>query len=102
VTRKQVHIIVTGRVQMVGFRYNAINSATEHGLVGWVRNTRDGHVEIIAEGSAEGMEAFIKWCWIGPRGGLVEDVRVEWREPTGEFTRFDARYLGDRHDATNS
>ena len=91
-TVKQAHIVVTGRVQMVVYRYSAVSSATEHGLVGWVRNTRDGHVEIVAEGPAEGMEAFIKWCWIGPRAALVEDVRVEWREPTGEFTRFGVRY----------
>ncbi len=91
-TRKQAHIIVTGRVQMVGFRYNAISSATEHGLVGWVRNTRGDDVEIVAEGPAEGIDAFIKWCWIGSRAALVEDVRVEWREPTGKFTRFDIKY----------
>ena len=91
-TVKQAHIVVTGRVQMVVYRYSAVSSATEHGLVGWVRNTRDGHVEIVAEGPAEGMEAFIKWCWIGPRAALVEDVRVEWREPTGEFTRFGVKY----------
>ncbi len=91
-TVKQAHIVVTGRVQMVVYRYSAVSSATEHGLVGWVRNTRDGHVEIVAEGPAEGMDAFIKWCWIGPRAALVEDVRVEWREPTGKFTRFDVRY----------
>ncbi len=91
-TVKQAHIIVTGRVQMVGFRFTAISSAAEHGLVGWVRNTRDGHVEIVAEGPAEGVEAFIKWCWIGPSIALVEDVHVEWRNPTGKFTRFDGKY----------
>ncbi len=91
-TVKQAHIVVTGRVQMVGFRYNAVSSANEHGLVGWVRNTRGDDVEIVAEGPAEGMEAFIKWCWIGPAIALVEDVRVEWRKPTGKFTRFDVKY----------
>ncbi|MCH7921719.1 MAG: acylphosphatase [Nitrospinae bacterium] len=77
---------------MVGYRFSAVISATEHGLVGWVRNTRGDDVEIVAEGPAEGMDAFIKWCRIGARAALVEDVRVEWREPTGEFTRFDVRY----------
>ncbi len=91
-TVKQAHIIVTGRVQMVGFRFTAISSAAEHGLVGWVRNTRGDDVEIVAEGPAEGIDAFIKWCWIGPRAALVEDVRVEWRKPTGKFTRFDVKY----------
>ncbi len=91
-TVKQAHIVVTGRVQMVVYRYSAVSSATEHGLVGWVRNTRGDDVEIVAEGPDEGMEAFIKWCWIGSRAALVEDVRVEWREPTGEFTRFGVRY----------
>ena len=91
-TVKQAHIIVTGRVQMVGFRFTAVSIATEHGLVGWVRNTRGDDVEIVAEGPAEGVEAFIKWCWIGPSIALVEDVRVEWRKPTGKFTRFDVKY----------
>ena len=47
------HYLVKGRVQGVGFRWFVQREAAEIGLRGWVRNTEDGHVEIVAAGSAE-------------------------------------------------
>ena len=49
--RREVHF--TGRVQGVGFRYFVMNAAEELGLTGWVRNRRDGSVEVLAEGELE-------------------------------------------------
>ena len=49
---KQVrrHIIFSGRVQGVGFRYRAFYAAKEFGLAGWVRNLYDGTVEMEVQG----------------------------------------------------
>lgn len=91
-TVRRAEILVTGRVQGVGYRYSAIIRATQDGLVGWVRNTRGGDVEMVAEGPPAGVEAFIEWCRRGPSAARVDDVSVVWGEPTGEFTSFDVRY----------
>jgi acylphosphatase len=91
-TVRRAEILVTGRVQGVGYRFSVIHQASHHGLVGWVRNTQDGHVEIVAEGSPANMEAFVEWCWRGPSGARVDDVSVVWGEPTGEFADFDVRF----------
>ena len=51
-------IVVSGRVQGVGFRFFAQSAAVREGLHGWVRNLPDGRVEISAEGDAEALERF--------------------------------------------
>ena len=46
------HIMVAGRVQGVYFRDGTVRQARAQGLVGWVRNLRDGRVQIFAQGPA--------------------------------------------------
>jgi len=58
-------------------------------LVGWVKNTPDGKVEIVAEGDKEKLEELIAWCKKGPLFAKVENVEVEWQESTGEFSSFE-------------
>ena len=53
------HIIFAGRVQGVGFRFTAHRMAQRHALTGFVRNQRDGSVEMLAQGLAEDIEAAI-------------------------------------------
>ena len=89
---KRARILITGRVQGVGYRYSAVIRANQRGLVGWVRNTRDGHVEVVAEGPSGDLDAFIDWCRRGPSAAWVDEVRVDWEAPTGEFSGFDLRY----------
>jgi acylphosphatase len=67
------HYLVKGRVQGVGFRWFVQREAAEIGLRGWVRNTEDGHVEVVAAGSSEKAElkdALRK----GSRGSRVDAV----------------------------
>jgi acylphosphatase len=59
VNELHVHLIVSGRVQGVGFRYSTQSVAIELGLTGWVRNQSDGTVEIQVEGKKEKIEQFI-------------------------------------------
>jgi len=75
-----VHLIIKGRVQGVFFRATAKDVADETGVVGWVKNTKEGHVEIMASGKEEALQKFIAWCKIGPQKAIVNDVatrRVE-------------------------
>jgi len=67
-------LIVTGRVQGVGYRRWAEGEALRLGLDGWVRNRRDGSVEALVAGPDEAVAAFVAACRRGPRGAAVADV----------------------------
>lgn len=79
---------VLGRVQGVGFRVSAGYEARRLGLTGWVRNLPDGAVEALACGSAEGLAAFERWLWQGPRAARVASV-VAADAPPENFAQFD-------------
>lgn len=89
---ERVHLIVSGDVQAVGFRFTAIEVARDLGLVGWVRNNPDGTVEILAEGPKEKLENLITWAKKGPFLAKVDEVKTEWGKAIGEFENFDVRY----------
>jgi acylphosphatase len=80
---RRARVVVRGRVQAVGFRVSAQVRAGSLDLTGWVRNNPDGTVEAELEGPSDRVESLLDWFSRGPRGALVEDVRIEWREPLG-------------------
>ena len=84
----RLHARITGRVQGVGFRYYVMGEAETIGLSGWVRNRRDGSVEVVAEGEKEQLSSLVLSLKRGPRSSIVNDVKVEWLESTGEFKGF--------------
>lgn len=67
-------ILVSGRVQAVGFRDWAVRTARTEGVVGWVRNLTDGRVEMIASGEDDVLDRFIAACHDGPPRAEVEHV----------------------------
>lgn len=71
-----VQLLIKGRVQGVYYRASAKDKADELGVTGWVRNTRDGDVELLAVGSQDRIEAMIRWCHIGPPASKVTAVEV--------------------------
>jgi acylphosphatase len=85
---KRVHMVVTGRVQGVGFRYSTVREARRRGVRGWVRNAVDGTVEITAEGDETTLREFAAWCASGPPGARVdslEKIEVDGAEPLNGF-----------------
>ena len=86
----RVRVRIQGRVQGVFFRAEARARAESLGLAGWIRNARDGSVEAVFEGDEERVRSMVDWCGRGPSGARVDDVEVEWEEPTGE-TGFSVR-----------
>jgi acylphosphatase len=71
-----VHLLIKGKVQGVFYRQSAKEKANATGVTGWVRNTDDGNVEIIATGNDKALQAFIDWCHIGPLSAVVSEVNV--------------------------
>lgn len=88
---KRVHMLIHGEVQGVGFRYFAREIADELGIVGWVRNTSNGGVEVLAEGEEGRLARFVGQLKVGPRRAEVTEAEVTWRDPTGEFDVFYVR-----------
>jgi acylphosphatase len=85
----RAHIWVKGRVQNVGFRAHVEYSARQiGGLVGWVRNVGNDAVEAIAEGERDKVERLIAAMKQGPRSSRVDESKVDWENPTGEFSGF--------------
>jgi acylphosphatase len=87
----RVHIWVIGRVQGVGFRAFVMQSGAMFGLAGWVRNVGYNQVETVAEGPKAVLERFAEVVKTGPRASYVDEARLEWETPLGEFKGFDVR-----------
>jgi len=87
--RRRLHVFYTGRVQGVGFRYQAKVAAAGFEVTGVVRNLPDGRVELVAEGNADELEGFrqsIKDSGVGP---MIRREDVAWSDATGEFRGFE-------------
>ena len=73
---KTIQIIVAGCVQGVYFRKFTQRQAIKQQITGFVRNRRDGCVEIVACAKQEQLDDFIRWCQKGPLLAKVTDVFV--------------------------
>jgi len=85
--KKRVHVFYTGRVQGVGFRFTAEDLARDLGVCGWVKNLRNGGVEVVAEAEEEVLKDFL--------GRInqyftqyIQDADIKWLLATGEFKDF--------------
>lgn len=87
----RVRLIVSGRVQGVGFRYATREAATERGVAGWVRNLPDGAVEIVAQGAPAAVASMTAWASRGPRHAAVVGVNVETLDPAPGLAGFEIR-----------
>ncbi len=85
---KRVHVLVSGRVTGVGFRYFVERWAARLRLTGWVRNLPDEGVEIVAEGDERALLEFVGRLKEGPPFARVEDLGVEWESSSGDFPDF--------------
>jgi acylphosphatase len=83
------HLIISGRVQGVGFRYAMLATAERLGVTGWVRNRRDGTVEAVVDGDPTAVAAMIRWANTGPPGARVTGVAVGDAE--GQFGAFESK-----------
>ena len=78
---KQYHLIVSGHVQGVGFRYYTERLALNKQIKGWVRNLPDGTVELVAQGNEAPLSAFIQEIKNGPGFSQVKDVKIQEQTP---------------------
>jgi acylphosphatase len=72
--RTPVRLRIEGGVQGVGYRWWAVEAARSLGLDGWVRNRRDGSVEVLAIGDPTAIDDMAAACAMGPRAARVTAV----------------------------
>jgi acylphosphatase len=87
---KHLNITITGSVQGVFFRANALKEAQKYGIKGFIRNETSGDVYLEAEGIDEGLGHFLEWCGHGPEHAKVERLQIE-EAPILHFKVFEIR-----------
>ncbi len=88
----RVHLIIEGRVQGVFFRDSTRRQARSLGVTGWVRNMRNGNVEVVAEGPEDRVRQLVDWCRRGPSAARVDRVEEDREAHRGEFDDFSVTF----------
>jgi acylphosphatase len=86
----ELHCIISGRVQGIGYRDFVKNIGTEMNLRGFVANLPDGSVEVLAQGDLGVLKIFANHLQTGPDGSQVRGFYDEWRDTEKEFASFEA------------
>lgn len=93
VNRKmQMYILISGKVQGVGFRLFTQRSARELGINGYAKNLANGKVEVVAEGDKLHLNALVKKLKQGPRASRVDDLKIEERVYKEKYKSFGIEY----------
>jgi acylphosphatase len=88
----QLHIIVSGKVQGVGFRYFSQMKAVQYGVAGWAKNLADGSVEIMALGGKDQLDPFIEDLQIGNPFSKINNIEITESEVTESYRSFTIKY----------
>lgn len=70
------YIIISGKVQGVGFRYWLQNLASKKKVCGWVKNTKSGNVEALFTGKEKDVKELIKLCETGPSSAVIDSLQI--------------------------
>jgi len=92
VENKRYHILVYGIVQGVGYRYFAYRVANELGISGFVRNLRDGSVEVMAQGDEQSLTEFVDKLRKGPISAMVTDIKITELPVDPTLKRFEIKF----------
>ncbi len=90
--REELHAVVHGRVQGIGFRYFVVEHALALGLRGFARNLSNGDVEVLAQGPRSALERLLLLLRQGPSSAYVTEVTTTWRQPTEHVSGFHVRW----------
>ncbi len=78
-------LIISGRVQCVGYRDWMVRKASDLGVSGWVRNRIDGSVEALVVGDTAAVEELLRLCRRGPRMAEVVSIEEDLADPPEVF-----------------
>ena len=89
---KTYKVLLSGRVQGVGFRYFTESVASKYGINGYIGNTIDKKVEIVAQGEDEELKQFFEEIKKGPAFSIITDVKTEELESSKKYNIFEIKY----------
>jgi len=89
---RRLQAFFTGTVQGVGFRYTTERTARRYAVAGFVRNLKDGRVEILAEGEEPELNEFLRSVRESSLKHYIRGVETQWGTATGEFERFEVTF----------
>lgn len=88
---ESIEVIVTGKVQGVGFRDAAVRHAHLYKVNGWVRNAPNGSVELLLQGPINNIDLLLSWLHKGPEGAVVEGVETQRSYDDRKYSYFQLR-----------
>ena len=88
---ERVHVLYSGTVQGVGFRFTALRIARNLAIIGFVKNLHDGRVELVAEGELRELERLLEEIKTSGVGRYITNVTVDHQQATRGFSGFDVR-----------
>jgi len=88
---ERVEAFFEGMVQGVGFRFTAVRVSKDYSVTGFVRNLRDGRVQVIAEGEKAELQSFIRAIESRMKG-YVTGTKTSWAAATGQYSEFDIAF----------
>jgi len=86
------HLIISGLVQGVGYRWFVMRKAEEYNLKGYVRNLYNGDVEVEVEGYKPMIVDFVKELKVGPRAAHVTEVKIRWGKYENRYKDFQIKF----------
>jgi len=89
---KKTHLFISGYVQGVGFRWYVQRLAQGMNLCGFVKNLRDGRVEVVAEGNENSVEEFLKGLKEGSFEDGIEEIKKIEEKYEGEYSDFRIKF----------
>lgn len=90
--KMQLYVLISGKVQGVGFRNFTQLNASQLGVTGYAKNLANGKVEVVAEGDKVQLDALVDLLRKGPRYARVDSIEIDERAFTGEYKSFGIRY----------
>ncbi|MGM0902185.1 MAG: acylphosphatase [Bacillota bacterium] len=88
----QLQIVVSGKVQGVGYRYFAQMKAVQFGITGWVKNRSDGAVEMVTTGIKENLDLFIEEIQRGNPFSTVDQIEISEISTGEKYQSFTIKY----------
>ncbi len=85
-------VVLSGRVQGVGFRYFAEDQAQNYNIKGYVKNTYNNKVEVLCQGKQKELDLFILMLKKGPTFANVTEIKIDPVENPAKYEYFEVRY----------
>ncbi len=89
---KTYKVLLSGRVQGVGFRYFAESLASKYGINGYVENIYNRKVEVVGQGEDEELRQFFEEVKKGPAFSVITETKVEELDGSKKYNTFEIKY----------